>query len=188
VVAGTNLQSERTAEHRKSEFADTQVPAETEERPGTWAAAGTAYTPAAPAALMEARVAATVAERPPRTALETAARVPLCWPPPGAEDGGGGRGGAVCCTGAAGTEGRAAGPYTPACSGRWPAIRTETKDHGGGLDDGVDDDGEEEELDDGGTEGAGVGDVESDARDEELGGDTIVGDEDLDDERTLGLC
>jgi hypothetical protein len=64
----------------------------------------------------------------------------------------------------------------------------ETKERGGGLDDGVDDDGEEEELDDGGTEGAGVGDVESDACNEELGGDTIAGDEDLDDERTLGFC
>jgi hypothetical protein len=77
VVSGMNRQSDRMAEHRKSEFDDTQVPAETAERPGTWAAAGTAYTPAALAALTEAGVAATVAERPPRTALETAARVPL---------------------------------------------------------------------------------------------------------------
>jgi hypothetical protein len=39
------------------------VPAETAERPGTWAAAGTAYTPAAPAASTEAGVAAPAAER-----------------------------------------------------------------------------------------------------------------------------
>jgi hypothetical protein len=86
-----------------------------------------------------------------------------------------------------GKDGRAAVPCTPACGGRWPAISTETNERGGGLDEGVDDDGDEEELDDGGVEGAGVGDGEAGDCDEDLGGDAIARDEGLDDDRTLGL-
>jgi hypothetical protein len=112
---------------------------------------------------------------------------PPCWPPPGAEDGGGGRAGADCCAGVAGAGGLAAIPCTPACGGLWPAIRTETKERDGGLDEDEDDGGDAEDLVDGGTEGANDDDGEADDCGEELGGDPIAGYEGLDVDRTLGL-
>jgi hypothetical protein len=62
------------------------------------------------------------------------------------------------------------------------------KERDGGLDEGEDDGDDAEELVNGGTEGASVGDCEADDCGKELGGDTIIEYEGLDDERTQGLC
>jgi hypothetical protein len=91
---------------------------------------------------------------------------------------------------AQGPQGQEAERQSPACppaaaAGRPSAQRK--KERGGGLDEGIDDDGDMEELDDGGTEGAGISDGEAGDCDEDPGGDVFAADEGLDEDRTLDL-